>query len=86
MYESNQSIFREGLLNLLEIKDSDIRILTLQQAHDAIDKSIIAIPAGVLIGLGVGFLIDNIPAGIFLGLGGGFLVMMIGMMILWVKR
>ena len=46
----------------------------------------IAIPAGVLIGLGVGFLIDNIPAGIFLGLGGGFLVMMIGMMILWVKR
>ena len=46
----------------------------------------VAIPAGVLIGLGVGFLIDNIPAGIFLGLGGGFLVMMIGMLILWVKR
>jgi hypothetical protein len=46
----------------------------------------VAIPAGVLIGLGVGFLIDNIPAGLFLGLGGGFLVMMIGMMILWVKR
>ena len=39
----------------------------------------VAIPAGVLIGLGVGFLIDNIPAGLFL-------VMMIGMMILWVKR
>lgn len=37
----------------------------------------IAIPAGVLIGLGVGFLIDNIVAGLFLGLGGGFLVMMI---------
>ena len=46
----------------------------------------VAILAGVLIGLGVGFLIDNIPAGLFLGLGGGFLVMMIGMMILWVKR
>ena len=46
----------------------------------------VAIPAGALIGLGVGFLIDNIPAGIFLGLGGGFLVMMIGMLILRVKR
>ena len=39
----------------------------------------VAIPAGVLIGLGVGFLINNIAAGLFLGLGGGFLVMMIGM-------
>lgn len=42
----------------------------------------VAIPAGVLIGLGVGFLINNIAAGLFLGLGGGFLVMMIGMVIL----
>ena len=40
MNESNQNLFRTGLLNLLEIKDSDIRILTLQQARDAIDKSI----------------------------------------------
>ena len=37
----------------------------------------VAIPAGVCIGLGVGFLVDNIPAGLFLGLGGGFLVMLI---------
>jgi hypothetical protein len=36
--------------------------------------------------MGVGFLINNITAGIFLGLGGGFLVMMIGMLILWIKR
>ena len=42
----------------------------------------VAIPAGLLIGLGIGFLIDNIAAGIFLGLGGGFLVMFIGMLIL----
>ena len=42
----------------------------------------VAIPAGLLIGMGVGFLIDNITAGIFLGLGGGFLVMLIGMLIL----
>jgi hypothetical protein len=37
----------------------------------------VAIPAGLLIGMGVGFLIDNIAAGIFLGLGAGFLVMLI---------
>jgi len=31
------------------------------------------IPAGVLSGMGIGFLIDNIPAGLFLGLGAGFI-------------
>ncbi|MFC2067993.1 hypothetical protein ACFLTP_03160 [Chloroflexota bacterium] len=46
----------------------------------------VAIPAGVLIGLGIGFLTGNIPAGLFLGLGGGFLVMMISMLILQFKR
>jgi len=46
----------------------------------------VAIPAGLFIGMGVGFLIGNITAGIFLGLGGGFLVMMIGMLILQIKR
>jgi len=37
----------------------------------------VAIPTGLFIGMGVGFLIDNITAGIFLGLGGGFLTMLI---------
>ncbi len=37
----------------------------------------LAIPAGLFIGLGVGFLIDNIVAGLFLGLGAGFLVMLL---------
>ena len=46
----------------------------------------VAIPAGVLTGLGVGFLINNISAGLFLGLGGGFLIMMIGMLILQFKK
>ncbi len=46
----------------------------------------VAIPAGLFIGMGVGFLIDNITAGIFLGLGGGFLVMMISMLILRIRR
>jgi len=32
------------------------------------------IPAGVLLGVGVGFLIDNIPAGTLVGLGLGFLM------------
>ena len=46
----------------------------------------VAIPGGVLIGLGIGFLIGNITAGLFLGLGGGFLAMFIGMMILQFKK
>ena len=37
----------------------------------------VAIPAGLFIGMGMGFLIDNITAGIFLGLGVGFLAMLI---------
>ena len=37
----------------------------------------VAIPAGLFIGLGIGFLVDNIVAGLFIGLGGGFLVMLI---------
>jgi hypothetical protein len=45
----------------------------------------VAIPAGLLIGMGIGFLVDNITAGIFLGLGGGFLAMMIGMLILRIR-
>ena len=46
----------------------------------------VAIPAGLFIGMGIGFLIDNITAGIFLGLGSGFLAMLIGMLILQFKR
>jgi len=37
----------------------------------------LAMPAGLFIGLGVGFLVNNIPAGVLLGLGGGFLGMAI---------
>ena len=35
----------------------------------------LAIPAGLFIGMGVGFLVDNITAGILIGLGCGFLGM-----------
>ena len=31
---------RAGMLKLLEIKDSDIRIMTLAQARDSVDKGI----------------------------------------------
>ena len=37
----------------------------------------LAIPAGLFIGMGVGFIIDNITAGTLLGIGGGFLGMMV---------
>jgi hypothetical protein len=37
----------------------------------------VAIPAGLFIGMGIGFLIDDLTAGIFLGLGGGFLGMIV---------
>jgi hypothetical protein len=36
----------------------------------------VAIPAGLFIGMGVGFLIDELVAGLFIGLGAGFLVML----------
>jgi len=32
------------------------------------------IPAGIFIGMGVGFLINNLPAGMFIGMGCGFVV------------
>jgi len=31
------------------------------------------IPAGLLLGFGIGFAFNNIPAGMFIGLGAGFL-------------
>ena len=46
----------------------------------------VAIPGGLLLGMGIGFLIDNITAGLFIGLGSGFLLMMIIMMILQIRK
>jgi hypothetical protein len=36
------------------------------------DPSGLFIPAGLFLGMGLGFLYNNIPAGIFIGLGIGF--------------
>src|SRR5438105_7884530 len=33
-------LLRQGVLKLLAIKDSDIRILTLEQSRDAVDKGL----------------------------------------------
>ncbi len=38
--DTNQYLIRTGMVKLLEIKDSDIRMLTLQQCRDAVDKGI----------------------------------------------
>lgn len=32
------------------------------------------IPAGILLGFGVGFAVNNVPAGMFVGLGAGFVL------------
>jgi transketolase N-terminal domain/subunit/transketolase C-terminal domain/subunit len=40
LYLHRNSVFREGILKLLAIKDSDIRILTLAQSRDAVDKGL----------------------------------------------
>jgi len=40
MNNTENHLLRKGIIKLLEIKDSDIRILTLEQCRDAIDKGI----------------------------------------------
>src|SRR6185312_7112107 len=40
LYLNRNALFREGILKLLAVKDSDIRILTLEQARDAVDKGL----------------------------------------------
>src|ERR1700674_991902 len=37
---SRDHLLRQGILRLLAIKDSDIRILTLEQCRDAVDKGL----------------------------------------------
>jgi transketolase len=40
LYFNRNTLFREGMLKLLAVKDSDVRILTLEQARDAVDKGL----------------------------------------------
>ena len=36
--ETNKYLLQTGIIKLLEIKDSDIRIMIVKQARDAVDK------------------------------------------------
>ncbi len=47
----------------------------VQKVEKKQDRSGIFVPAGLLIGLGIGFLVSEIPAGLFIGLGVGLLLM-----------
>jgi len=40
LFASREQLLRQGLLRLLAIKDSDVRILTLEQSRDAIDSGL----------------------------------------------
>ena len=40
--------------------------------EDEAGRGALFIPAGFLMGMGIGFLANNVPAGMFIGLGAGF--------------
>jgi transketolase len=40
LFLNRENVLRQGMLKLLAIKDSDIRLLTLEQCRDAIDKGL----------------------------------------------
>lgn len=42
------------------------------------------IPGGLLVGMGVGFLVNNLPAGMFIGLGAGFVLF--ALTVIFVKK
>ena len=46
-----------------------------QKKHKGVSG--VAIPAGLFIGMGIGFAMDELVAGLFIGLGVGFLIMLI---------
>jgi hypothetical protein len=46
----------------------------------------IFIPAGILIGMGIGFAVGSLVAWLFIGLGAGFLAMAIANMVLFNKK
>jgi F0F1-type ATP synthase assembly protein I len=44
--------------------------------------AILFIPAGLLIGMGIGFLTDKFVAGMYLGLGAGFILFIIAFLLI----
>jgi uncharacterized membrane protein len=49
--------------------------LNVKKKND--DRSGLFIPAGLFLGMGVGFLFDQLTAGMFIGMGAGFVAMTI---------
>lgn len=45
-----------------------------KQDKEEDSRGVLFIPAGILTGIGVGFLVNNVPAGTMIGLGLGFTV------------
>jgi len=45
----------------------------MKKTHE--DRSGLFVPAGLFIGMGLGFFLDQLVGGIFVGLGAGFLAM-----------
>ena len=46
------------------------------------DISGLFVPAGLLIGMGIGFMLENLVAWLFIGLGSGFLCMAISKLLM----
>lgn len=44
----------------------------MEKINRAEEPETLFIPAGLLLGIGLGFYYGNIPAGLFIGLGAGF--------------
>ncbi|MFH1781575.1 MAG: hypothetical protein ABH835_03100 [Patescibacteria group bacterium] len=44
-----------------------------ESSKDKYGKGALFIPAGIFLGMGFGFLVDNFTAGLFIGFGLGFL-------------
>lgn len=61
---------------ILKVKKSDKKTMDKKETkEDKIWKAeALFLPGGVLLGFGVGFLINNVPVGMFGGLGLGFIL------------
>lgn len=49
----------------------------MKKKNNKEDLTGLAIPAGLLIGLGIGMVVGQVAAGVLIGLGIGFLIMLI---------
>lgn len=53
----------------------------LKKFHKKDDATGLAIPAGLFIGMGIGFLTGSLVAWMFIGLGAGFLFMLLAILL-----